>query len=198
MEQPAKNPLQEQTSKELEEMQGGLTNDGSTVPPIVPRKRGRPAGSASKPKSDAGQKTAENSAPINQPILSRADYEIQAEGLLSILNLIRAEMLGVIKPIPANAAGLFKQSAPDIMLKYGGSIAAWMPELLFGASLILIGLDTFSEFKKISLAAHAQKIEKQKEETPKSEATAGKKDISAPQAEEFKPKSASTPKPAKK
>ena len=76
------------------------------------------------------------------------------------------ESIGVKKQIPDHYKKLFVSSYHAIALKYGPTMARWMPEIIFGGSVFLITYDTMKEVRIIKAAEKKERAEKQAKETP--------------------------------
>jgi len=93
---------------------------------------------------------------------------VEAQALLEIIGLMRRG-LDVEKPIPDHAVALFHTGYVQVVMQYGPVASQYMPLIIFGTSLLIIGADTWVEAKKIAIAKKAKRIKEQKEKVSASE-----------------------------
>lgn len=76
---------------------------------------------------------------------------IEAQFFLEFIGKMR-ETAGITKAMPEFYGKMFVTSYYTMACKYGPIMSRWLPELMFGGTLFLMGIDTLSELKKIKLA----------------------------------------------
>lgn len=92
---------------------------------------------------------------------------VEAQFFLEFITKLR-QGAGIQKVLPDFYHKTFIMSYHTMAAKYGAMMSMWLPELMFGGTLLLIGVDTLVELKRIKIAEAA---------TKKAEAETDKKDI---------------------
>lgn len=138
-----KTPLQIDKKTALEETLAENQSTESTID--TPEKKRRTRG-PNKPKVTFTPPTPEESSH-------------EARFILDFIAMIR-EGAGIQKPLPEHNQTMFCASYHAIACKYGATMARWMPEIMFGGSLLLIGFDTYKELKIIAITKKQELIAK--------------------------------------
>lgn len=79
------------------------------------------------------------------------DSAVEAQFFLEFIGKMR-ETAGITKAMPEFYGKMFVTSYYTIACKYGPIMSRWLPELMFGGTLFLMGIDTLTELKKIKAA----------------------------------------------
>jgi len=93
--------------------------------------------------------------------------QLKKEGMFFIdLMSNGRKSMGIEKPIAESSQVMFVNSYAMLIIKYGDIATKWMPEVLMGTCLVIIGFDTLTEYKKIRLAEKKAKEDKKPELKP--------------------------------
>jgi hypothetical protein len=144
-EEKPKTSLQDGKKQKISEMKADADPGEQKKKP-----KGRPKGSKTKKKKKA---------PAFEPPTPEQTAQ-EAQMFLDTMDALRSAA-GIQKKIQPNHREMFAQSYHQISLKYGSSMARYMPELMFGLSSGFILFDTFVELRKI----RALQIEEKKRKT---------------------------------
>lgn len=89
---------------------------------------------------------------------------IEAQFFLEFIGKMR-ETAGITKAMPEFYGKMFITSYYTMACKYGPIMSRWLPELMFGGTLFLMGIDTLTELKKIKIAEAKETQVKKEQET---------------------------------
>ena len=77
-----------------------------------------------------------------------AQLQKEGEFFIELIQSMR-KGIGIEKAIPETTRNVFIHSWGAMSTKYGSIMATWMPEIMFGGSVLLIAFDSFKEVNKI-------------------------------------------------
>ena len=129
-----RTPLQDKKAEELQELKEEKINPAEEPKPKTKRKK----------------KKVE---------IDFTRLQSEADGLLALLQSLR-ETAGITKPLPETTRLMFAGSYVSLIEKYGEKGFQFMPEILMGCALLMIGIDTYKNLPKRSSADKESKGEK--------------------------------------
>lgn len=99
------------------------------------------------------------------PPVDPAQLQKEGEFFIELIQSMR-KGVGIEKSIPETTRNVFIHSWGAMSAKYGSIMATWMPEIMFGGSVLLIAFDSFKEVNKIRGKKPKPEVKEPAKETP--------------------------------
>lgn len=163
-------PLQDDKKAKIDELTGAADTAESKeetrgVKPGTKRGPYRKKGKKAAPKKSAKKPEPE---PEVSPYTDE-DAERDAAFMTEFVNHLRTQ--AGIDPISPTHAMFLNASSKQMFLKYGATTSKWMPEIMFGGTILMIGVDTAQRLREKRAQVKNASKDTQKAKKPENEPT---------------------------